>query len=114
MKFIIERTSIWDDDFKPLHNTYLSTVNFYHVRTLQSFESFDERFSHREGKFLEKGFDHKINDEGFIQRTEQKQRWCIDIDEIEQLVELVESNKIIIEKRDYDTPIIEIYDDYRE
>lgn len=114
MKFIIERTSIWDNYVQPIETAYLSTVNYYNVRTLRSFEAFDKKFGSSEGNFTDKGYDHKINEEGYIQRTEKRQRWCIDIDDLEQLAELVKNNRIVIENRDYETPVIEIYDEHRE
>jgi hypothetical protein len=115
MEFIIERTSTWSDD-KPLDIAYLKPIEYYDERTLSTFEEFDKRLGRVDGKFTSKGRDHKVNSEGHIQRTIDRDEWCVNIEDLKQLVELskVEGNIIVNCDTDYNLPVLEIYDDYRE
>lgn len=115
MEFIIKRTrDVFDN--KPLDIAYLKPIEYYDERTLSTFEEFDKRLGRLHGKFTSEGRDHKINSEGRIQRTLDRDTWCVNIDDINQLVELSKSEDdiIVINDSDYNLPVLEIYDDYRE
>ena len=115
MEFIIQRTSDWSDN-KPLDIAYLKSIEYYDERTLSTFEEFDKRLGRVDGKFTSKGRDHKINSRGRIQRTFDRKEWCVYIEGLNQLVELSEVEDDIIVKydTDYNLPVLEIYDYYRE
>jgi len=116
--FEITRTSTWSDEKPCAHaiEIYLTKVQ---TRTLGSPEEFDNRFGETEGKWLESGTNHRLDEEGYITRDmDTRKCWGIEINSLEELMEFKENinEAIIIAKSgiDYKTPSIEIYDDYRE
>ncbi|MGW7932807.1 hypothetical protein BU107_13915 [Staphylococcus xylosus] len=115
MEFIIKRTRGLSDN-KPLDIAYLKQVENYDDRTISTFEEFDKRFGRVYGEFTSKGRDHKINSRGRIQRTFDEDEWCVNIEDLNRLVELskVEDDIIIINTPEYNLPVLEIYNDYRE
>lgn len=115
MEFIVRRTSDLYID-KPIEGAYLKTLKYFDIKAYETFEQFDKKLSNVEGEFLSKGRDHKINKDGNIQRTLHKDEWCINVEDLNQLIHLSKSDGelIIINDPNYDLSIIEIYDDYRE
>ncbi len=116
MKYIVKRTSEWDDK-KPCEEAFLHPVAIFHERTCTE-EYFDSHFAAREGKWRSKGKNHSIPKKGHILRQEDdKDMWVIEINTLEELNDFVRKyGECIIKDSDYSTqiPEIEIYDDYRE
>jgi hypothetical protein len=118
MVFEVIRTSTWSDK-KPCDNAIEINLTKVETRILGSPEEFDIRFGGTEGKWLESGTNHRLDEEGYITRDMgTRKSWGIEINSLEELMEFKENinNEIIITKSsvDYKTPSIEIYDDYRE
>ncbi|MFQ3843328.1 hypothetical protein AABD41_01615 [Staphylococcus pseudoxylosus] len=115
MEFIVQRTSDWSVN-KPLNNAYLKQVENYDERTISTFDQFDERVGHMYGKFTSKGRGHKIYSNGRIQRTLDWTEWCVNINDLNQLLKLskIKGDIIIKYDLDYNFPVLEIYDSYRE
>ena len=113
MEFMITRASCWDN-VKPCNEAYAKNYMWKDIRTLKSFEEYDNRFR---DNFLDTGINHKINDDGYIEREFEDEGWFIKIDTLEELLEFTNKyGDIVFGKtyRNYEMNGIEIYDDYRE
>ncbi|MEF9952217.1 MAG: hypothetical protein RR782_02570 [Clostridium sp.] len=119
MKFIVKRTSMWCDE-PPCEGVTFGKLDYVDIRTLNSFEEFDELHSKSEGTWLSKGINHRIREEdGFIERTipDGFEGYYIEINTLEELIEFKNKygGSIVLEKHwDSHVECIEIYDDYRE
>ena len=117
MIFQVTRTSAWEE--KPWDNCIPIQLTRVETRTLHTPEEFDMKFGMREGKWIEKGTNHRINAIGYITRDmELVDKWGIEINSLEELMDFQEAvgEKLVLRTSwiDYKTPCIEIYDDYRE
>ena len=113
MEYLVSRTSFWNDE-KPAKGCYKEEYITHDVRTLDSFEKYDMKFR---DNFKDIGFDHCINDRGYIQRSFNREGWFINIDTIEELNNFIEEHSsVVIETHHANENIleIEIYDGYRE
>ncbi|EHS7170813.1 hypothetical protein KWC93_001739 [Staphylococcus pseudintermedius] len=111
MEFIIRRSSLWSED-KPLENAYKKQVEYRDIRILPSFKHYDIKFDEA---FTDKGLNHKVNKDSNIERTFIEEEWCLDVDSLNDLVELSKQDDVIVShNKEYNLPILEIYDDYRE
>ena len=118
MKFVICRTSMWTEE-KPYEKCVREIVDRIEVRSLNTPEQYDTRFSTREGKWLSRGVNHCINEEGYIQRTHKNDRevWVIEVNTLDELIALQKEigEELILSTVRYDgVPSLEIYDSYRE
>ena len=118
MIFQVVRTSQWNDE-KPFKDCIPIKLTTVETRTLRTPEEFDNKFGDREGKWLNRGTNHRVDAMGYITRDMGFQdAWGIEINSLEELMdfqkavgeELVLNTSMIDNK----TPCIEIYDDYRE
>ena len=75
MKFIVSRTSIWDNEKSPCEEAKRDSVARVETRTLFTPEEFDRRFAEREGKWLSVGTNHRIDERGYY--TRQWNDWCL-------------------------------------
>lgn len=120
MKFIITRTSEWDDSSSPCAEAKRSQVVRVETRTLRTPEEFDKKFAAREGTWLSVGSNHRTGRDGYICRDrEMMDVWTIEVNFIEELValsrkygEIIIANHYLSSNDEY--PALEIYDDYRE
>jgi hypothetical protein len=115
MKYIVSRTSDWNNKVQPCENAKIESYTYKEVRTFNSFVDFDEKLGKQEGKWLSKGINHCINERGYVQREfpKGKKAWFIKINSINALMEFVEKyGEVIIGKSDdnNEIPKIEIYD----
>lgn len=118
MLFQVTRTSLWGDT-KPLNNCIPIKLKNVDIRTLRSPEEFDERLAKYEGKWLNVGTNHRINQKGYITRDMGfVEKWGIEINSLEELMtlkDMVGHDLVLTTSHiDKETPEIEIYDDYRE
>lgn len=120
MKFIITRTSEWDDDCSPCEEAKRSQVVRVETRTLRTPEEFDKKFAAREGAWLSVGTNHRTGKDGYICRDrEMMDVWTVEVNSIEELIalsrkygEIIVGNHYLSSNDEY--PTLEIYDDYRE
>ena len=89
------------------------------TRMLKTPEEFDTEHSDREGKWLEVGTNHRVNEQGFITRDKGEiDTYGIEINSIEELMNFFNdvNEEIVLRKSfiDKKTPCLEIYDTYRE
>lgn len=116
MDFIITKTSDYFNEEPPCEGALKKPFPVIHVRTCNE-EEFNRKFSEREGLWRSKGTNHTVTNEGYIQRQEpDKERWCVTINSLDELMAFYETHGQIIIGSDYQshTPSIEIYNDYRE
>lgn len=120
MKFIITRTSDYEDASSPCAEAKEDQVVRIETRALYSPEEFDKKFADREGNWLSVGTNHRIGRDGHICRDREMMNvWTIEISSIEELVALSRKYGEIIIADHYlndndGYPTLEIYDDYRE
>ena len=118
MIFQVVRTSQWDDE-KPFKDCIPIKLTMVETRTLSTPEEFDKKFGDREGKWLNRGTNHRVDARGYIARDMGfKDSWGIEINSLEELIDFQEAvgAELVfgISMIDNKTPCIEIYDDYRE
>ena len=120
MKFIVERTSIWDDA-QPIEGTKKESIPNWDKRTCTE-EYYNKHIAGtfgNETKWREKGTEHSKPTKNTIKRRlpDDITVWTIEINSLEEIMELAKINDIIIKTSNifcYDLPVIEIYDSYRE
>lgn len=118
MIFQVTRTSNWGDE-KPFKDCIPIKLTRVETRTLRTPEEFDMKFGMREGKWIEKGTNHRVDARGYITRDrELVDEWGIEINSLEELMKFQETvgEELVLRNSwiDNKTPCIEIYDDYRE
>ena len=117
MLFEVRRTSMCKYE-KPYDNCIQIKLASVETRTLKTPEEFDAKFSKSEGKWLEVGTNHRIDEEGFITRDIEEDVYGIEINSLEELMDFFNkvNEEIVLRKSwiDNRTPCLEIYDDYRE
>ena len=118
MIFQVVRTSNRDDK-KPFKDCIPIKLTRVETRTLRTPEEFDNKFGDREGKWLNRGTNHRVDARGYITRDRGFQdAWGIEINSIEELIDFQEAvgEGLVLNTSwiDNKTPCIEIYDDYRE
>lgn len=112
------RTSQWNDE-KPFKDCIPIKLTCVETRTLRTPEEFDNKFGDREGKWLSRGTNHRVDASGYITRDRGfEDAWGIEINSIEELIDFKEAvgEELVLGTSmiDHNTPCIEIYDDYRE
>lgn len=117
MLFEVTRTSCGFGDKCPYEKCIPIKLTMVETAPLATPEEFDAKYG-REGKWLEVGKNHRINERGFIARDVEKDTYGIEINSLEELMDFfADVNKdIVLQKSwiDDKTPCLEIYDDYRE
>lgn len=117
MIFQVTRISAYEE--KPWDDCIPIQLVRVETRTLSTPEEFDKKFGEREGKWLEKGTNHRVNARGYITRDrELVDEWGIEINSLEELMDFKKAvgENLVLRTSYIDgkTPCIEIYDDYRE
>lgn len=118
MIFQVTRTSKWSEE-KPFDICIPIKLTNVQTRTFRTPEEFDNKFGDREGKWLSRGTNHRVDARGYITRDmEFKDVWGVEINSLEELINFKNSvgENLVIETSwiDNKTPCIEIYDTYRE
>ena len=119
MKFVISRTSLYEE--KPCEEAFRDKVTYLkvHERACKTFEEYDHRFSKHEGAWLSKGTNHRLTQTG-IYREEgniEEESWFIEINSLEELINFQDKyGSLVLEKWKDGNRILqlEIYDTYRE
>lgn len=118
MIFQVTRTSNRDNK-KPFEDCIPIKLTRVETRTFRTPEEFDMKFGDREGKWLNRGTNHRVDARGYITRDMVfKDVWGIEISSLEELMDFQEAvgEELVLRTSwiDDKTPCIEIYDDYRE
>ena len=119
MKLKIHKTSQWsfDENDPPHKDAFISKLPKYctRVRTFPSFEDFDRLFAEREGTWLSKGSNHRIEHSGIWREEPQVgNAWYIKIGSMKALEEFIKENGECVLGYESGEMTIEIYDTYRE
>lgn len=118
MKFVVRRTSEWNDKVSPCKEAKRDSIVRVETRTCLSPEEFDERFAKREGKWLSVGTNHRVNEKGWIVRDNGLiDVWSVEVNTLDELVEFYNKyGRLVIKDCMWNEAYkeIEIYDDYRE
>ena len=110
MEFKISRSGDFNDK-KPVDKAYRKSFLKVDVRTTDSFEEFDAKFGKREGTWLSKGVNHRIDKDGNIARDfpNGATGWFIKVDTLDELVKMIEIYEgVTIEPDYYNEDILEI------
>ena len=116
-KYIIRKTSTWDDE-QPCEGAIQEELNCFDIRTCSK-ESLLERNIISKDEYLdyENFINIKYNDETWCKKPIVNKLWTIEIDDLQKFCEELDE-KIIIFPKGYDPeypyPEIEIYDYWRE
>jgi len=117
MKYIIERASIYGNSKAPCEEAFKAPHEIWHLRTCSE-DVFNEKFSHREGLWRDKGRNHTVTDKGYIKRQEDDAMlWTVEFITLEELTSFIEKyEEVIISAKSGNSisPRIIIYDDYVE
>src|SRR5574344_2214278 len=102
MEFMLSRASVRINE-KPCDEAYIKNYMMKDVKMFKSFEEYDSR---GKDNFLDNGSNHRINEEGYIEREFENKTWFVKIDSLEDLLALENKyGEIIIrhswENRDY-------------
>lgn len=118
MKFIVSRTSVWDEKQQPCEEAKRESVPYVESYNCKTPEEFDKSgVMRREGSWLSVGTNHRVNKKGYITRDNgMRDVWSIEINSIEELIEFVDKHGEIVIQDAFcsDYKEIEIYDDWRE
>ena len=119
MKLKIHKTSQWsfDENYPPHEDAFISKLPKYrtHVRTCPSFEDFDKRHADREGTWLSKGINHRIEHNCVVREEPQTgNAWYIKIGSMKALEDFIKENGECVLGYENGEMTIEIYDTYRE
>ena len=117
MIFQVTRTSIWDDE-KPYEKCIPITLNIVDRRVFKSPEEYDTRLSEKYGSWFSQGSNHRVTESGIARDIGVRSAWGIEINSLEELMSFKEAvgEELVLctSYTDDKTPMIEIYDDYRE
>lgn len=112
MKFIVSRTSIWDDDISP----YEGAKQEIFTKTFQAAYSNPSLYPGGTARWYGHGFDHTtvlVEGEERIQRSVNFPAWTYE-DDILDFIKTVDTDCIVTWKSEHDMFEVEIYDEYRE
>jgi hypothetical protein len=108
---------MWDDE-KPYEGCIPITLINVDRRGFKSPEEYDERLAERYGSWFSQGTNHRIVKNGIARDIGTKTVWGLEVNSLEELMNLKDEvgEELILRVSyiDYKTPMIEIYDDYRE
>ncbi len=112
MIFKVERTSNWRDDKQPIEEAYKGKCIKIEWYLLSSFEAFDERHDYT---FTATGTNHRVLPDKTIARDVEIECYLIEINTLEALILLEKKyGDIVIRHSNYNYPVLEIYDTWRE
>lgn len=118
MKFIVRRTSIWNEEESPCEEAKRDSIPYVESYGFRTPEEYDKsNHMKREGSWLSVGTNHRLNKDGHITRDKGIQDvWSIEINSIEELIEFVNKYGEIVVQDAFCSEYkeIEIYDDWRE
>lgn len=111
MKYMVRRTSGWDDKAPPCPEARKETYTRIDERTVNSPEKIPDGW-----RWFSGGRNHRV-EHGHIMRDFDDEGWFIDIKTLDELMAFIDKyGSVVIEPYfdNYSIMVIEIYDDYRE
>ena len=98
MLFEVRRTSCFNDEECPCEKCIPIKLVKTETIKLKTPEEFDTKFSKLEGKWLEVGFNHRINEQGFITRDREVEVYGIEINSLKELNHILTSENFVLRK----------------
>lgn len=112
MIFKVERTSEWSDDIQPIKEAYKGSCIATECYLLPSFEAYEEK---NDCSFKDIGMNHRVLPDKTIARDFKIGCYLIEINTLEELMKLEEKyGSLIFMHLNYNYPVLEIYDTWRE
>lgn len=116
MKFIISRTSLWNDEEPPCEEAVREKSVKTDTRTVDAPEKVPAKFGEDPNWWYSEGFNHRIVN-GQIKRDFEHLEWFVELSSLEDLLKFKDKHGDLIIRESFDNdsfPQIEIYDNYRE
>lgn len=119
MKYIVSRTSQWDDEIKPCEESFKSSYIRIDERNTDDPVKIGRYKGNKElanKDWYGEGKNHRVEN-GHIKRDYNDETWFVEINDLQQLNEFIDKYGDIVIQKSYNNPEIfeiEIYDDYRE
>ena len=114
MRFIVKRTSIWDEEKQPCPEAAQTEAPLYEVRTCSEI-AFNATHAKREGLWRSCGTNHTVLPNGYIRREKGVQpAWSVELGDLPALMAFVAKYGRCVVKQEDGEASIEIYDSYRE
>lgn len=113
MRFIVRRTSVWDDDAQPCPEAVKGTYTRVDARTFKSAKEHDEKL--RE-PWLSRGTNHRKHNGGIARDFPGERCWWVEIATLDDLWAFSQEHGPVIVSEHFmsEDPSLEIYDGYRE
>jgi len=114
MKFIISKTSLWDDEIAPCNGAKKEDLTYLDYRTVKTLEEARKHKGINTPKsWFAEGRNHR-KETGMVVRDLERKFWTIEIDDIMEFFEK-HGDLVICTSNCKEYPIeIEIYDSWRE
>ena len=112
MKYIIKRTSIWEEE-KPCDGAVQEDVIYWDVRTCSKIELMARRIE----KNWQEYEDFLHNGYTWCRKKNKDTVWTMDIDDLQKFAQEVNCKIVVFprcEDDEYEIPVVEIYDTWRE
>ena len=114
MKYIIERSSIWDEERKPCDGAVQEEVISWDIRTCSKIELMARKIV----KDWQEYEDFLTGDNTTWCRKKEKDTvWTMDIEDLQKFAQEVDCKIIVFPQHKidmYEIPVVEIYDSWRE
>lgn len=112
MIFKVRRSSQWAEDVQPIKESYKGKCLETQRLLFPSFEAFEKD---RDYSFKADGMNHRVLSNKTIERDFEIDCYLIEINTLEELMELEEKyGSLIVMYLNYNYPVLEIYDTWRE
>jgi len=125
VRFLVTRTSEWDETVSPCPEAIPTQRRCWDHRTFKSPKEYDAKFGgERRGPWLSEGSEHRIDRgprggaQGISRMLRTEQAWAIDLPSLDDLLAFVNKyGEVVIGNEwpeDGNPPTVEIYDGWRE
>ncbi len=112
MIFKVKRSSEWNEDIQPIKESYKGKCFDTEVFLFPSFEAFEEK---NNCSFKAMGTNHRVLPDKKIARDFEIDCYLIEINTLEELMKLEgKYGSLIVMHLNYNYPVLEIYDTWRE
>lgn len=112
MIFKVKRSSEWNEDIQPIKESYKGKCFDTEVFLFPSFEAFEEK---NNCSFKAMGTNHRVLPNKKIARDFEIDCYLIEINTLEEFMKLEDKyGSLIVMHLNYNYPVLEIYDTWRE
>lgn len=112
MIFKVERSSEWAERVQPIEESYKGKCLDTQCLLFPSFEAYEEK---NDCSFKDIGMNHRVLPDKTIARDFEIDCYLIEINTLEELMKLEDKyGSLIVMHLNYNYPVLEIYDTWRE